>query len=227
VGYCSCVDGRSALLLANRFSKWNPFFFLFRSPHCWTECRQTDPIHSKNGGVFLTACTLSARWKWTPQWQQSAKLVKYSRSKFTPKYNLSDIFTSSHLLAIPQPPAHNPCTDRATQLRTWSCRDTPVSVKKWTSTKQLHWPKHLVQGCINPARLNLLRRHLIFVDPQCGTCFMSLFWGLEFWRGSYILVQFLYPPNSVPFCQQLCCHCLLLARTTTAHTTDTCFLNAS
>jgi hypothetical protein len=54
--------------------------------------RQTDPIHSKNGGVFITACTVSARWKWTPQWQQSAKLVKHDRSEFTPKYNLSDIF---------------------------------------------------------------------------------------------------------------------------------------
>ena len=27
-GYCSCVDWPSALLLANRLSKWNPFFLL-------------------------------------------------------------------------------------------------------------------------------------------------------------------------------------------------------
>jgi hypothetical protein len=47
----------------------------------------------------------------------------------------------------------------------------------------------LSQGCTSPGRqvavaTKFLRWLIVFVGPQHGTCFMSLFWRVEFW-GDY------------------------------------------
>jgi hypothetical protein len=45
----------------------------------------------------------------------------------------------------------------------------------------------LSQGCTNRGRLHCVRCRLIFVSPQCRTCFLSLFRRLEFWGDFLIL----------------------------------------
>lgn len=49
-----------------------------------------------------------------------------------------------------------------------------------------------IPGARSPDRLHLARRYLIFVGPQCGTCFIQLFWCLEFWSGFYICGSFVH-----------------------------------
>ena len=56
--------------------------------------------------------------------------------------------------------------------------------------------KVLTQGCIlgrSPGCLNFVRWHLIFVGPQCGTCFMSSLWRLEFLGGTCSFRKFVNP----------------------------------
>jgi hypothetical protein len=55
----------------------------------------------------------------------------------------------------------------------------------------------LSQEFKNPGRQaavakNFLRWRLIFVDPQCGTCFMSPFWRLESSGGVCIFKHLVY-----------------------------------
>ena len=46
--------------------------------------------------------------------------------------------------------------------------------------------------------INLVHRHLIFVGPQHGTCFMSPILCLELWGGSSIFVKFVHPCSKLP-----------------------------
>ena len=61
----------------------------------------------------------------------------------------------------------------------------------------------IIQGCTNPRcqvtkGLCFLQWHLIFVDPQYGTSFVSPFWSLQFWGGFKILGKYVHPWNKPP-----------------------------
>jgi hypothetical protein len=41
--------------------------------------------------------------------------------------------------------------------------------------------------------LNVAQWHLLVIGPQCGTCYISPFWRLEFWRSAYTFEKFVHP----------------------------------
>jgi hypothetical protein len=73
---------------------------------------------------------------------------------------------------------------RYNNLRNWICELVTTQEQSW-SASQCRSPR--IPAARSPGRLNFVRWCLIFVGPQYGTCFMSLLWHLEFWRGCYIL----------------------------------------
>ena len=65
--------------------------------------------------------------------------------------------------------------------------------QKFLLSPETQWRGAQVLGAKSLWWLNVVSWHLIFLGPQCGSCFMSSLWCHQFLRGSSIFGKFLHP----------------------------------
>jgi hypothetical protein len=75
-------------------------------------------------------------------------------------------------------------------------RCSPISGMLWCAVTY-YTSDAQISGARSPWRLNLYGGPQYLLIPQYGICFISPFWRLEFWRGSWNFGKFVHPCTNI------------------------------
>jgi len=80
------------------------------------------------------------------------------------------------------------------QIRTWTLKMPKIELLISSRPTHRLFTRGAQIPCTRSAwRLNFVQWHQVVMGPQCGTCFTSSIWRLEFWGISYIFRQYRTP----------------------------------
>ena len=98
-----------------------------------------------------------------------------------------------------QLPAFSPTTQQWLGTHQCVCKCVKFVVPTWNSFSvvTLIDQRHKISGCQSHGVPNFIWEHLIFGDPQHGSCFMSTSWYLNFWGGAYNFSKFVDPSYTI------------------------------